>query len=218
MNKEIKKYRYPFLLFSLVNLLLIPMWESILFIPSSLIVVLSYTLIIISGIFVNERKGTKYWVIFLGAITLFCIWIEFVVGSSELIVLSRISFSLLLFLFLFCSLTMNILKVDEICMEMIVAVMSGFLFLGILGGVVYEFNETLHPGSLSFSAYTGNYAFYYFSFINLTSIGFGEIYPQTAMSQSITVMLGILGQFYLAFGVTVFVGKFLNQQVDKNSN
>ena len=211
MNKFLKTYRYHLLLISLVNLLVIPMWEAILPIPTSLIVVLSYSLIIISGINVSDKKRNKFWVVLIGLATLLCIWIEFITGYSYLIMILRVSFSLLLFSFLFCLLIMNILNTEEICVEMIVALMSGFLFLGILGGVIFEFNEVFYPGSLKMSADTGNYAFYYFSFINLTSVGFGEIHPLTALSQSITVLMGVLGQFYLAFGVAVFVGKFLNQ-------
>lgn len=212
MQSTLNPYKYPILLLSLVIFLMIPLWEGILSISTALIIVLSYSFVIVSGFNISSQRTTKYLVLILGFITLGCIWVEFAMGSSHIIMILRIAFSFLLFTFLFCLLIVNIIKTDEICMEMIVAVMSGFLFLGIVGGVIYELNETLHPGSLKFSAETGNYAFYYFSFINLTSIGFGDIHPQTALSQSITVMLGILGQFYMAFGVTVFVGKFLNQE------
>ena len=197
---------------------MIPVWERMMTISASLIVVMSYSLIIFTGINITDRKINKLWLIIIGTFTLICVWIEFALGWSEMISMIRIISTLILFISLFYSLIIEIISTKDICVEMILAVMSGFLFLGILGGVVFELNDTLYPNSFNLSADTGNYSYYYFSFINLTSIGFGDIYPQTAATQSITLILGIIGQFYMAFGVTVFIGKFLNQQqISKNS-
>ncbi len=90
--------------------------------------------------------------------------------------------------------------------------MCGFVLLGILGGVVFEMLEYHAPGSLQFKSEMSSYSFYYFSFINLTSVGFGDIIPGSSQAQAITILLGIIGQFYLAFGVAVLVGKFLNEE------
>jgi len=90
--------------------------------------------------------------------------------------------------------------------------MSGFILLGIIGGVCFEFLDHYAPNSLLFTSQKSAYSFYYFSFINLTSVGFGDIAPNSPQAQATTVLLGILGQFYLAFGVSVFVGKYLSQK------
>ena len=72
--------------------------------------------------------------------------------------------------------------------------------------------ELFSPGAVGVPAGPGGYKFYYFSFINLTTVGFGDIAPISAQAQAITVLLRILGQFYMAIGVAVFIGKYSNAQ------
>ena len=52
----------------------------------------------------------------------------------------------------------------------------------------------------------------YFSFITLTSIGFGDIYPNTDMARLVTVFFGMAGQFYMAAVVGIIISKFSSSQ------
>ena len=212
MKKKLELYKYAILITSLVILIMTPLWEATMTIPFSLIIVLSFTLVIFASINVAEKKTLRLWIFLVGIGALISIWTEFASGYVPVFTYSRITFTLALFFLLFYALVKNVIGAEKICVEMIVGVMSGFLLLGIIGGIAYESLELCHPHSLEFSADSGNYGYFYFSFISLTSLGFGDVIPQTSLAQSFTVLLGILGQFYLAFGVTVFIGKFLNNQ------
>jgi hypothetical protein len=48
----------------------------------------------------------------------------------------------------------------------------------------------------------------YFSFITLTSIGFGDIYPITDMSRLVVAFFGMAGQFYMVAVVGIIIAKF----------
>lgn len=91
--------------------------------------------------------------------------------------------------------------------------MSGFILLGIIGGVIYEWLELFSPGSVGVTADSGGYNFYYFSFISLTAVGYGDIVPRSPQAQA--VLLSVTGQLYMAIGVAVFVGKFISGQKEK---
>ena len=52
----------------------------------------------------------------------------------------------------------------------------------------------------------------YFSYITMSTIGYGDIVPLISASRGMTIILGLLGQFYLVVVVATLVGKFL---VDK---
>ena len=84
----------------------------------------------------------------------------------------------------------------------------GFLYFGIIGGVLFESIHFLDANSFQ-EGYSG-YSFYYFSFISITSVGYGDITPLTAPAQSLTLIMNIIGQFYLAIVIGVFVGKYIN--------
>jgi hypothetical protein len=51
----------------------------------------------------------------------------------------------------------------------------------------------------------------YFSFITLTSIGFGDIYPITNMSRLTTAFFGMTGQFYMVAVVGIIISKFTSK-------
>ena len=132
MKELLRTNRYLLLLVAISNLLMIPVWERKMTISASLIVVMSYSLIIFTGINITDRKINKLWLIIIGTFTLICVWIEFALGWSEMISMIRIISTLILFISLFYSLIIEIISTKDICVEMILAVMSGFLFLGCL--------------------------------------------------------------------------------------
>jgi hypothetical protein len=51
---------------------------------------------------------------------------------------------------------------------------------------------------------------FYFSFITLTTIGYGDFTPSSALGQKIAILEGLIGQFYLAIVMAILVGKFLS--------
>ena len=53
----------------------------------------------------------------------------------------------------------------------------------------------------------------YFSSITLTSIGFGDITPNTHYTKLITAFFGIAGQFYSVVLVGILISKFTSNNV-----
>ena len=60
------------------------------------------------------------------------------------------------------------------------------------------------PGAISFSDSLD------FSLITMSTVGYGDITPLTAPAQSLTLVMNIIGQFYLAIVIGVFVGKYIS--------
>jgi hypothetical protein len=88
----------------------------------------------------------------------------------------------------------------------------GFLFLGIIGGTLFELMHFFDSSSFNMVSGFSGFSFYYFSFISITTVGYGDITPMTAPAQSLTLVLNIIGQFYLAIVIAVFVGKYINEK------
>ena len=96
--------------------------------------------------------------------------------------------------------------IGSICIYLLIGIFFALLFMAI---------NTLHPGSLiSLTPGTPqtltDYDFYYFSFISITTVGYGDVTPLTQPSQALTLVMNIIGQFYLAIVIAVFVGKYIN--------
>lgn len=57
--------------------------------------------------------------------------------------------------------------------------------------------------------------FVYFSSVTITSIGFGDILPNTHYTKLFTSIVGIVGQFYSVVLVGILISKFTSQQHHK---
>lgn len=108
----------------------------------------------------------------------------------------------------------DVLLVEEVGHEMIAAVFSGFIMLGIIGGFLFTLIELAASNSFS-NLGEGESRWQnlnYFSFISLLTIGYGDIVPMTQMAKKTAILLGLLGNFYLTFVTAVIIGKYLNQK------
>ena len=130
--------------------------------------------------------------------------------------IARFISSIVLFLLLDYILLRELIRDKSFTIKSILGAISGYLFLGLIGGVIFEIVYFLNPSSFIGMALERSYSFYYYSFIAITTVGFGDIVPTNPVSQSITILMTILGQFYLTVVVAVFVGKFLSRNFKNN--
>jgi len=86
----------------------------------------------------------------------------------------------------------------------------GPIYMGVIGGILFEILHLINPSSFHLKDIVSGYIFYYFSFISITTVGYGDVTPATPPAQAITLILNIIGQFYLAIVIAVFVGKYNN--------
>ena len=107
--------------------------------------------------------------------------------------------------------------------QVIVGMISGFISLGLIGFFIYMSIELTQPGSFEGGLLylqdsqpnTLTEQLMYFSFVTLLTIGYGDITPVTPLAQKASILIGLVGQFYLVIITAVVVGKLINQ---KNTN
>lgn len=87
-----------------------------------------------------------------------------------------------------------------------------YLLIGFIWSFIYALIECLHPGSFThmgeYSLF-GHRPFVYFSFVTLTTLGFGDITPTVPLSQSLVILEAIVGQIYLIIQVSWLVGLYV---------
>ena len=65
------------------------------------------------------------------------------------------------------------------------------------------------PGSFSFykeDTMAQDYA--YFTFVTMTTLGYGDVTPQVPYARSIAVLISTAGQMYVAVIIAMLVGKY----------
>ena len=136
-------------------------------------------------------------------------------SSSWLIVISLISiigFLLTAIVFTF----KKIAKDAEISANRIVGAISIYLLLGVLWAVAYTLVEISSPGSVTgFDVGAGsqwNSDWLYFSFVTMTTLGYGDIAPVSAIARVLAYMQAVFGQFYIAILVAGLVSAYISQK------
>lgn len=213
MNKWkiiIQNNKYQIALISVLNFLLTPIHIQATGWSSGLIVVINYSLIIISSSLLAANRKSILITYTLGAACLILIWCEFSFPTKNSIEWARLIFSFVLFANFCILLVGQLMRIKRVTLHFILGPLLGFLYLGILGGITFEMTHLLNPASFNLPPYSSGYTFYYFSFISITTVGYGDITPVLPSSQALTMVLNIIGQFYLAIVIAVFVGKYNN--------
>lgn len=175
---------------------------------------------IIAGcLFLGTKGKSQGWIII--AVLILIVGIFSVAGSDgrpDLFDYLKIG---VLFLF-HVSVTFKIIKeiwrAEVINRNVILGLMSGFISLGLVGFFMCLSIEFINPNSFSqlptmihVETDVLTDRLMYFSFITLLTIGYGDMLPLTALAQKATVLIGLVGQFYLVIITAIVVGKFINQ-------
>ncbi len=124
--------------------------------------------------------------------------------------------------FLFLTVTVfalvsRLFTVKSVTFDLISAAICAYLLIGVAWAYAFAVVELRHPGSFSaalFQRPTGNMApllaslhtFIYFSFVCLTTTGFGDILPVSEGARSLSVMEAVFGQLYMAILIARLVG------------
>jgi len=207
----LKKYNYQLILLSLVSLVLTPLSAEILSVSSGVVGLINYTLVIFACLISAEKYTPKVVIAILGVLVLFLVWREYFVGMDTLISLLRMYALLAMFCTLLYILIYKIINAEIIDLKVIIGAIAGYFLLGFIGGILFEIMNYYQPGRIMHTQHYSGFDFYYFSFISLVTVGYGDIVPVSPAAKSLTIILSLVGQFYLTIGIALFVGKHLYQ-------
>lgn len=91
-----------------------------------------------------------------------------------------------------------------------------FLLLGLIWTILFSLTNEFIPNSfdgLSGQHWQDNFSdLIYFSFVTLTTLGFGDLLPTSAIARFLVYFEAIVGVFYMAIVVSSLVGAALNNK------
>jgi hypothetical protein len=131
----------------------------------------------------------------------------------------RIAVPALVFTILFLGFTLvtllgAVLRAETVTSDTIYGALSVYLLMAFVWGIAYLLIETLHPGSLSMdrARHPNHNADWFdcmfYSFVTLTSLGYGDMVPVTAQSRSLSILEAVSGIMYVAVLVARLVGLY----------
>ncbi len=207
-------YRYRFLILWIAFLLefIVPSFENNInyHFAESII----FTFLIFAGFNVLlARKRMLYLIVFLGITIVLArfinddvlpLWTEYIKDAVLISYYSVIIYEIF----------KELVDQQKVNLNTIGAVLAGFFVIGVIGGVIFSSIETTSPGSFV-GLNEGRekvHDLVYFSFITLTTIGYGDISPVSYFAQRVTVIFGLIGNFYSTIIIGIIISKFLSSK------
>ena len=182
-----------------------------------------FTAIIFFGTFsLDFVKRAQKILIVSGTVTIILVWFDHFFPSDVLDLV--FSFSFFFYnLFIVVFVVRHIAKSEKVNVTIIISSINGYLLIGILGAVLLAMTEILQKliyhldtGAINFSggAAQGFHDFLYFSFITLTTLGYGDVTPVSALAKSLTILIAISGQLYMTILIAMLVGKYITSTIE----
>ena len=141
-------------------------------------------------------------------------WSIYFYESTQISIFTRI-FGALFFGYAVLIILQMIAGSTEVTRETIFAAVVAYLLIALMWAFLYMILEMVAPGSFSFpdkSIRVETMQFEYFSFITITTLGYGDITPLTNRASALTLLEAIIGQIYLVVLVAWLVGMFVSNK------
>ena len=180
---------------------------------SDILITISYSVILLSvSSIVETKKKFEYFIIILAVISQ---WILFFFEFKSHPALTYISFSLALIVFIYASIKMvkQIISTKEIDARMIIETLNGYLLVGVIFTMVNILLNFYNPNAIRFTTPNAELSeIIYYSFITITTIGYGDIAPVSETARSFAIFFGLTAQLYLTIVMAFIIGKYLNSK------
>src|SRR5437016_4823218 len=108
-----------------------------------------------------------------------------------------------------------VLRSIQIDTEVLCAAISVYLLLGLIWALAYALLAQLSPDSFAFAANPHSsgrmdrFNAFYFSFVTLSTVGFGDVTPVSRLARTLAVMEAVTGTFYVAILIARLVAMYV---------
>lgn len=206
-----------YLLFALVLLLFaIPLADALNLLGTRLATTIIFSILLVVGVW-SLRGGGRF----------FSIGITFVVAGVILNLVSTASESqmvqygglLSITGFLLVAIVFTLRQVlfgTAVDLNRLVGAICVYLLIGVIWALFYTLLDLLSPGSFSGIAAQSHAGWksdwLYFSFVTLTTLGYGDISPLSPVARIVVSLQAVVGQFYIAVLVAGLVSAYISDR------
>jgi len=200
-------YHQGLLLISLLLLLLLnPILSELDLRGSRWLLTIFFSVILFAGIFsVSQTRGVVIAATLLAIPAFLFRWL------NELFVISDILYHLFDIFFLFyigATILSYVLRPGGATTGRIFGAVNVYFLIGLTWSFFYSIIHALSPASFAVTSPDSSY-FLYYSYVTLSTLGYGDITPLTPVARSFAYMEAMIGQLYLAVLIARLVGQHI---------
>ncbi|MEM6966316.1 MAG: ion channel [Bacteroidota bacterium] len=209
-----KDPNYLYFLFSLVLMLVLPPLAPRMY-GGLLLMNLTYGLVLVMSVIYAGNTRRDFLGLGIMAATMYLLFLY--ERQNLYFSIASATFTLIFFGVILVKILRYILF-NPIGVNEIYACITGYMILGVLGAPLFFIIDKTANAAFRIDHQPEFYDFIYFSFITLTSVGYGDISPVNPIAMSATILLSIAGQLYLTILIAIIIGKFLAGDKDMEMN
>jgi len=206
------------LLLILAMLIIAPLAEE--FVRLRMLMDIFWSAIFIAVIYAVSHKKHHILIALLLALPMLgSIWSSYFVKLSAVVVVGALC-GAAFFIFAIIQILIFIYSQKEVTRDLIVGAAIVYLLMALAWSFIFGAVESLHPGSFSIPEIQGistSRSFLYYSFVTITTLGYGDITPVTSLARSLCILEAVVGQLYLVVQVAWLVGVHVSQSMLKKS-
>lgn len=223
MNDHYPKHSFVFLLSSFFFMLIIyPLFHQ--WIISNIFMKLFFTLVLITSLYILSYNRFIFYIGAVFSLTAFLFeWLSFfqpILGFRAL----ADTFYLFFIMLLIVVITRAIFFVEKVSLDIVYGAACIYLMIGLFFATLYSLVELYLPGSFAgnfgdpfakegfYSIKSISESLIYYSFVTLTTLGYGGISPVTIPAKFFSILEAIIGQLFLAIAIGRSVGLYLSQK------
>jgi hypothetical protein len=186
-----------------------------------------FLVILLSSIFaISERKKVFVISLLLALAAFGSTVLNYYLMTVSLSLFAIIAYGLF-FVLMAVTILSAIIKTKKVSIETIYAAICAYLLLGVIWTMIFSVIEIIEPGSFlsggaPFVDSHGDPAsrniyinFIYFSFVTLTTLGYGDIIPVSPQARAFSSLEAVIGQLYIAVLIAGLVGMHISQPSEK---
>lgn len=139
-------------------------------------------------------------------------WISPLLNFSALHYFSLL-INILFFQIIVVKMIIQVAKSSKADAHIILESINGYLMMGLMFTTWVGVAMFYDPTSFSFNVDNPMARdFTYFTFVTITTLGYGEITPNLPFAKSISILISTAGQIYVAVIIAMLVGKYASQK------
>jgi hypothetical protein len=100
------------------------------------------------------------------------------------------------------------MRATQVDAEHLYAALSAYLLAGVFFGLLYWVLEQTRPGTFAGTGDFSRMSAFYFSFVTLATLGYGDIVPRSDVARGLAMVEGVGGQLFLAVMVARLVSLY----------
>jgi hypothetical protein len=170
-------------------------------------------MVVLAGAYaLSERKHLFTIAIVVSAISIIATWLLVVFQQHWTVLLAHTCITVLVSFFAVTILG-YVLRSGRVTADRIFAAICVYMLIGYGWAFVYALLDELFPGSFAALTEVGRndyiqrvMQFRYFSFMTLTTVGYGDVLPRSPTARTMAALEAVMGQIYLTVLVARLVG------------